>query len=238
MSRRAGESSSWKAAVASCARWLSAARSISSVSRCAHEDERLLAAPAFQRRRVREEPGEARIGRVRGLGRAAVRFSSGPERRRQRGAGRQRAAHAIGLAGGARPRWARARRARPPRAQLRRQLRAASTGRGARGGRPPMSSRRVELVHGGSGSRAARAAPRSPTSSGSSSGRRSWRSRKNPCASSSSGVAVSRSTCRPSAAIGADRAPGRRCRAGAAAGAGGGPRPPPAGRCRPRPPAP
>ena len=35
VSRRAGDSSSWKTPVATCARWLSAVRSISSVSRCA-----------------------------------------------------------------------------------------------------------------------------------------------------------------------------------------------------------
>ncbi len=77
-----------------------------------------------------------------------------------------------------------------------------STAIGTRGGRPPMSTRRVELVHGGSGTPdASRASTSMP--SGNSSGRSSCSSRKNPCASSSSGVALSSSTCRPSAAIGA-----------------------------------
>jgi hypothetical protein len=35
VSRRAGVNSSWKTPVASCARWLNAVRTISSVSRCA-----------------------------------------------------------------------------------------------------------------------------------------------------------------------------------------------------------
>ena len=73
---------------------------------------------------------------------------------------------------------------------------------GTRGGSPPMSTRRVELVHGGSGTPDASRASTS-SGSGNSSGRSSCSSRKKPCASSSSGVALSSSTWRPSAAIGA-----------------------------------
>ena len=65
-----------------------------------------------------------------------------------------------------------------------------------------MSTRRVELVHGGSGTPDASRASTS-SGSGNSSGRSSCSSRKNPCASSSSGVALSSRTWRPSAAIGA-----------------------------------
>ena len=68
-----------------------------------------------------------------------------------------------------------------------------STGAGSRGGRPPMSLRRVEDVQGGSGSPPLRRCSNEP-SSGSSSGRRSWTRRRNPCASSSKGVAVRSST--------------------------------------------
>ena len=76
-------------------------------------------------------------------------------------------------------------------------------GRATRGGRPPMSARRVELVQGGSGS--ARAEPRlevllvrelAPGAGAGAAGR-------SRATSSSNGVAVSRSTWRPSAAMGA-----------------------------------
>ena len=50
-----------------------------------------------------------------------------------------------------------------------------------RGGSPPMSERRVELVHGGSGVPSARRASKLIVS-GKSSGRSSCNSRKNPCA--------------------------------------------------------
>ena len=71
-----------------------------------------------------------------------------------------------------------------------------------RGGNPPMSARRVALVHGGSGVASARRASML-MSSGKSCGRSNCSNRKNPCASSSSGVALSSSTCRPRPAIGA-----------------------------------
>ena len=62
-----------------------------------------------------------------------------------------------------------------------------------RGGNPPMSTRRVALVHAGSGTPDASRASKS-VSSGNSSGRNNCSSLKNPCASSSSGVALRSST--------------------------------------------
>ena len=80
--------------------------------------------------------------------------------------------------------------------------RSRSTGRGTRGCRPPMSTRRVALVQGGSGSPFSRDA-RNASSLVYASGRRSSSRRKNPCASASSGVAERRRTCRAARVSGA-----------------------------------
>ena len=162
-SRRDGGSSSWKAPVASCARWLSAVRSISSVSRCATNTSvfSLRVAPA---RRLRRQPLDAR---VRGVHRLApgleARARPGRARRRARrptpargGCGRTFWRRATSLAAGA------ARNARFDRlARLPARGISMSIGMPTRGGSPPMSTRRVELVHGGSGRAARRAGPRS-----------------------------------------------------------------------------
>ena len=79
-----------------------------------------------------------------------------------------------------------ARRCRTSRSSASHPASSISTGAGTRGGRPPMSARRVALVQGGSGSRRARRSSKD-SSSGNSSGRRSWSRRKKPWASSSSG---------------------------------------------------
>ena len=169
------------------------------------EHQRLLARVAPPRR-LRQQPLDARVRRRPWPAPAArsARFV-GAEHGRQRGARRERAADAVDLLlarHGVRRRRRRARRLRPPREGASAPGSSIVTGTPTRGGSPPMSTRRVELVHGGSGVPDASRASK-PTSSGNSSGRSSCSSRKKPCASSSSGVALSSSTWRPSAAIGA-----------------------------------
>ena len=168
-----------------------------------HEHQRLLVRPP-PARRLRQQPLEARIGRDPSRPPAAAARS----RRARAPPSAPRRTRALGecdpaLAVGATASW-RGHSRSDRRAALRRLSRScrslartASVGRsiatGARGGRPPISTRRVELVHGGSGTPdASRASTSFP--SGNSSGRSSCSSRKNPCASSSSGVALSSST--------------------------------------------
>ena len=156
-----------------------------------HEDERLLprVAPAG---RLRQQP-------VRGAGRR--RPSLRPAARSARSSGPSTAPSAAPDASARRTRSIFCRRATASGAAAPRT--AASTasrscqpagsssaiGMPTRGGKPPMSARRVELVHGGRGvARASRASKL--TSSGNSSGRSSCSRRKNPWASSSSGVAL------------------------------------------------
>ena len=203
-----------------------------------HEDQRLLfrRAPA---RRLRHQPLDPRIGGVHGERlRAQRRFVRDRAPRRAR---RQTPAP------GARDRSCRARRrrwplpcfappSRPRSAACAFAVPARSIGMPTRGGKPPMSARRVALVHAGSGVPCARRASML-MSSGKSCGRSNCSNRKNPCASSSSGVALSSSTWRPEAGDRRDRAPGRVRRDVPADAADAAPHRPPAGRCRPRPPA-
>ena len=171
------------------------------------EDEGLLARVP-PRGRLPGEPREARVRRVRPLGEPAERRVSSP---RGEPAGRppRRARGAPGRpSGGGRARGARVRpgpprpgpAARASRPGSRRGCRRAGAGR-----RCPRGASR-SCREAGALCRASRAS--NVSSSGKSAGRRSWRSRKKPCTSSSSGIAVRRRRCRPRAAIGADRAPG------------------------------
>ncbi len=201
MSRRAEDSPSWKTPVASWARRLSSVRSHSSVSRWATKTR--VFSPASL------HAGASRASHARRGSAASARSASRP---RDASCPPRRACRAAPEASARRTRsafWRRpsawgagAARTASTRASRSRQPSGLSTGRPTRGGRPPMSARRVALVQGGRGSlRASRAS--NVSSSGKSAGRRSWRSRKKPCTSSSSGIAVRRSRCRPRAAIGA-----------------------------------
>ena len=202
MSRRAEDSASWKTPVATWARRLSSARSHSSVSRWATKTS--VFSPGLPPARGLPRRATPAAGRPR---RPAPRGARGPRRRGRGGPGARRRRRARGArdrpSAGGRGRGApglAARRRRAPAAPPSRP--SPSTGRPTRGGRPPMSTRRVELVQGGSGSGRARRASK-VSSSGKSAGRSSCSRRKKPCTSSSSGIAVRRSRCRPSAAIGA-----------------------------------
>ena len=117
------------------------------------EHERLLArvAPA---RRLREQPLDARIRRVHRLRLIAQRALVGAQHGGQRRARGERAADAVdllparhGVRRAAARTAASTRLAEAPARGDRR----ASIGTPTRGGSPPMSTRRVELVHGGSG---------------------------------------------------------------------------------------
>ena len=203
MSRRSGVSSSWKRP-ARARPWRSISRlSMSSVSRWATKTS--VFSPACCQRAACSTSQRAR-GSARSA--AAIRsrrgVSSGPVASGASAAGEARARatrsalrrSARGLpAGSARTAFSSRSSASHPGSSI-------STGAGTRGGRPPMSARRVELVQGGSGARRARRSAKL-SSSGNSSGRSSWRRRKKPWASSSSGVAVSSRAWRPRAAIGA-----------------------------------
>ena len=213
VSRLAADSSSWKTPLASCALALSASRSISSVSRWATNTSVFSFA---RRQRFASVNSHWRRGSVRSIASACCRspassgpstaFSAAPDASARRIRSRlfRRATRSDVSASS---RSCATTSLRPPSSSG---LRSAKRGRGggrsiatgARGGSPPISTRRVELVHGGRGtpdpSRASTFMP-----SGNSSGRSSCSSRKNPCTSSSSGVALSSRTCRPSAASGA-----------------------------------
>ena len=118
-----------------------------------HEDQRLLprVAPAWC---LRQQPLEARIAGVHRVGLLAQLALVGSEHGAERRSGRQRAADAIDLLSLARPRVAPPRLAAAPRRRCAPATSPASSsaiGMPTRGGKPPMSARRVELVHGGSG---------------------------------------------------------------------------------------
>ena len=150
---------------------------------------RATSAPASRSHSMR---GSARVHRL-GLRPQRVRLGQARRERRSR---RERAPDAVDLVARAPLRWRRrsvARRSRPRPAVALSRSSSRSTGMPTRGGNPPMSARRVELVQGGSGVPVARRASKL-TSSGNSCGRSSCSKRKNPCASSSSGVALSSST--------------------------------------------
>ena len=94
VSRRAVDNSSWKTPVASCARALSAWRSISSVSRWATKTS-VFSFARRQRAGLRQQPLEAGVARV-----AAVRLLLQgefvrPQHRLERRAGRERAANPV-----------------------------------------------------------------------------------------------------------------------------------------------
>ena len=188
MSRRAEDSASWNTPVATWARRLSSARSHSSVSRWATKTS-VFCPASRQSGALPREPGHPRVGRV------------GPlrEAREGRVLAAEESRSAVPEASARRTRSAFCRRPRAWGAGARRTAstsssRAAqppspSTGTPTRGGRPPMSTRLVELVQGGSGSGRARRAS-NVSFSGKSAGRSSWSRRKKPCTSSSSGIAV------------------------------------------------
>ena len=194
VSRRAGGSSSWNTPLASCARWLSAVRSISRVSRCATKTS--VFSPA-SRQRGACASSQSRRGSPASIASAwrrsavssdaSTALSAAPDAsaRRTRSIFCRRAT----ACGATAPRTAASTASRSCQpAGL-----SGAIGMPTRGGKPPMSARRVELVHGGRGVARARRASKL-TSSGNSSGRSSWSRRKNPWASSSSGVALRSST--------------------------------------------
>ena len=118
-----------------------------------HEDERLVSriAPA---RRLRRQPLEARVAGVHGVGLLTKRAVVGSERSGECGPRRQRATHAIDLLPPRDRMWSR----HDSRTAVSTASRSChfdggsiAIGRPTRGGRPPMSARRVELVHGGRG---------------------------------------------------------------------------------------
>ena len=159
MSRRSGERSSWKTPVAPP---LPLDRRLEQVQRLAvgHEDQRLLVRPR-PAAGLLDQPAHPRV-RALGLGgqarRSPRRRGRAPRagRRGRRGRGRRGppcAALARALLGGLSAQVAH----QPSRAPPSPSAPSRSTGAGTRGGRPPMSARRVELVQGGSGSRAGEA---------------------------------------------------------------------------------
>ncbi len=157
MSRCPGDRSSWNTPTRSCARRLSAARSASSVSRVGDEDERLVSRVAPGAARA-GEPGDARIARRAACARQA------PELASSRGASAPSSAAPDASARRIRRAFSRRASGSPARQRAHRGLepREGAPGLGCRdrraaptrGGSPPMSARRVALVHGGSGSRA------------------------------------------------------------------------------------
>ena len=205
ISRWPGERSSWNTPTRSCARRLIAVLIASSVSRWATKTS-VLSPASRHSRRLAGQPRRS-ADRSSSAPRASSRsaLSRGASTASSAGAGGQGAPDLAGLLRRATALSAGHRahcRLQLGHAAASRRRRRSSDGRGSAWRQAADVRRAASRWCTAAAARPGSAVSSKSASSGNSSGRSSWSSRKNPCASSSSGVAVSSRTWRPSSAIG------------------------------------